>query len=248
MAIEVSCRCGKRFAAETHLAGQQVPCPDCQRPITIPELPPLVVACVCGKAFAAQGHLAGQEVPCPQCGQILQVPTHPARSHVQTGGLPVGRPRVDALGQPVATEYYEAEEELLGEPPRPAHEQVLERARKEIEEDHRRHRGSSAAGSIRFLIQWHYTGSIVFIVLYMADALSPGAEDIAMPVIISCAIQMVLAIIVLGIADLSLPGADVFVFVLAILYIPAFIFLIWAYALIAAFLAGFMVGAMQSGF
>ena len=36
MSIEVTCRCGQRFAAEEYLVGKQVPCPFCGSPLAIP--------------------------------------------------------------------------------------------------------------------------------------------------------------------------------------------------------------------
>jgi dienelactone hydrolase len=76
MAIEVSCRCGRRFAAKPELAGQRVSCPACGAGLVIPRPPaaPLVVACACGKRFEAQPHLAGRQVPCPSCRRPLLIP------------------------------------------------------------------------------------------------------------------------------------------------------------------------------
>ncbi|MCL4205254.1 MAG: prolyl oligopeptidase family serine peptidase [Pirellulaceae bacterium] len=76
MAIEVSCRCGRRFAAKPELAGQRVKCPACGAGLVIPRpaAAPLVVACACGKRFEAQPHLAGRQVPCPSCRRPLLIP------------------------------------------------------------------------------------------------------------------------------------------------------------------------------
>jgi len=81
MAIHVECRCGKRFAAQPHLAGKQVACPVCGYLIAVPQDPQFsasgtanVVACECGKRFRAKPHLAGKTVRCPACQQPIHVP------------------------------------------------------------------------------------------------------------------------------------------------------------------------------
>ena len=104
MAIPVTCRCGQAFAAQPHLAGQQVACPACGRPLVIPRgagasspANPIVVTCRCGRGFQAAPHLAGQRVACPACGQALDVPLAnttpspalPASTRPQSGGSSV---------------------------------------------------------------------------------------------------------------------------------------------------------------
>jgi DNA-directed RNA polymerase subunit RPC12/RpoP len=94
MAIQVECRCGKRFAAQPHLAGKRVACPSCSYPITIPQDPQVsasgtadVVVCECGKRFRAQPHLAGKTVRCPACQQPIHIPKSPvASAPSQTSG------------------------------------------------------------------------------------------------------------------------------------------------------------------
>jgi dienelactone hydrolase len=88
MAIEVSCRCGRRFAAKPELAGQRVSCPACGAGLVIPRpaAAPVVVACACGKRFEAQPHLAGRQVPCPSCRRPLLIPAAGgAAAPVQSG-------------------------------------------------------------------------------------------------------------------------------------------------------------------
>ncbi|NLS94092.1 MAG: hypothetical protein GXX96_18180 [Planctomycetaceae bacterium] len=81
MAIIVSCRCGRRFAARANLAGKTVNCPGCSQPLTIPlpqaaatPKPAIDVACRCGARFRAQSHLWGQQFTCPRCGGQVLVP------------------------------------------------------------------------------------------------------------------------------------------------------------------------------
>lgn len=71
----VSCNCGSRFEAATHLAGKQVPCPRCGWLLDIPAPAPqsVVVSCRCGRRFQAPGSLVGRTVSCPGCGDALQV-------------------------------------------------------------------------------------------------------------------------------------------------------------------------------
>lgn len=80
MSIRVSCSCGQQFMAQPHLAGQQVPCPRCNKPLSIPAAggeavaAGRVVTCACGKSFMAPPHLWGQRLPCPTCGQPIDIP------------------------------------------------------------------------------------------------------------------------------------------------------------------------------
>ena len=83
MGIQVSCQCGQRFSAASHLRGKRVQCTSCGRPIEIPaasgasaaQVPqsPLL-ACQCGQKFKAAAHLAGRQVQCPSCGRPLAIP------------------------------------------------------------------------------------------------------------------------------------------------------------------------------
>ena len=83
MAIEVTCRCGQRFAAPAELSGRQVPCPMCGQALQIPAPQPpasvysLEVACVCGSRFGAPASAAGQQVPCPNCSRLMTIPRSP---------------------------------------------------------------------------------------------------------------------------------------------------------------------------
>jgi uncharacterized Zn finger protein (UPF0148 family) len=85
MSIPVACKCGQQFMAQPHLAGQQVACPSCGRPLVIPatdgkatvgESDPAenVVSCQCGQSFKAAPHLLGKRVACPSCGQPIDIP------------------------------------------------------------------------------------------------------------------------------------------------------------------------------
>lgn len=75
MPIEVACRCGQRFAAEPHLAGQQVNCPFCGSPLAIP-------AAAAPQAAAPQAAApAGDTVRCKFCHQY--VPHWEYDQHVQ---------------------------------------------------------------------------------------------------------------------------------------------------------------------
>jgi hypothetical protein len=80
MPVVVSCRCGKRFAAQDHLIGRQVPCPACGKPLAIAPAgssaaPGIVVTCACGRAFLAQESHRGRQANCPSCHRVIQVPT-----------------------------------------------------------------------------------------------------------------------------------------------------------------------------
>src|SRR4051812_43312577 len=95
MAIEVACRCGQRFAAPAHLAGQRVPCPVCQSPIDIgraasafnpPTQPTLIpVACQCGGQFGAPSHFVGQSVACQSCNRPIYIKHTPASFDMSQG-------------------------------------------------------------------------------------------------------------------------------------------------------------------
>lgn len=91
MSIPVACKCGQQFMAQPHLAGQQVACPSCGSPLTIPaaedkrvaaESGPAekLVSCQCGQSFKAAAHLFGKRVACPSCGQPIDIPGGPSRS------------------------------------------------------------------------------------------------------------------------------------------------------------------------
>ncbi len=79
MSIAVSCGgCGQRFAAPPDLAGKQVSCPACNRPIAVPSQSVaaqggIVVSCQCGGQFHAVPALMGQTVPCPTCRRPITV-------------------------------------------------------------------------------------------------------------------------------------------------------------------------------
>ena len=77
MSIETLCsNCGGRFAATPDLSGQQVSCPSCRKPITVPVSPSagIVASCQCGQRFEADASLAGQTVACPACNTGITVP------------------------------------------------------------------------------------------------------------------------------------------------------------------------------
>lgn len=102
--IIVTCgHCAKQFAAPESLAGKQVTCLNCQRPLVVPPPasvasakqpaaataepapvaaePEIPVACPgCRRRFLAQSWLAGKSVNCPSCGQTIQVPTDASQS------------------------------------------------------------------------------------------------------------------------------------------------------------------------
>lgn len=79
MPVVVSCRCGKRFAAQDHLIGRQVPCPACGKSLAIAPAgsvaPGIVVTCPCGRAFLAQEAHRGRQANCPSCHRVIRVPT-----------------------------------------------------------------------------------------------------------------------------------------------------------------------------
>jgi len=102
--IIVTCgHCEKQFAAPESLAGKQVKCLNCQRPLSVPQPssfapakrpaatpapaaatvepaavsppPEIPVACPrCRRRFLAQSWLAGKSADCPSCGQKILVP------------------------------------------------------------------------------------------------------------------------------------------------------------------------------
>lgn len=87
MSLVVQCRCGGRFSAPPHLAGQRVACPNCGQALVVPQVETpvtpvapaeaLVAACVCGRRYAAQPELRGQQVTCPGCGSLIVVGAMP---------------------------------------------------------------------------------------------------------------------------------------------------------------------------
>ena len=103
--IVVTCgHCAKQFTAPESLAGKEVACLNCRRPLFVPRasvpaasqrpkaaapIPApaassssiqIPVACPqCRARFLAQSWLAGRSVNCPSCGQQILVPTERAR-------------------------------------------------------------------------------------------------------------------------------------------------------------------------
>ncbi len=98
MPFPVACRCGQRFMAQDHLAGQQVPCPACgcalliQNPAAqraIRQSPrAFQVACVCGRTYQPGPKLAGRTVRCTACGNVLQIPTLPGTAQLRQEPAP----------------------------------------------------------------------------------------------------------------------------------------------------------------
>ena len=82
MPISVSCDCGKSVTAPSKLAGKQVKCPGCKKPLIIPAkkssspagAQSLTASCTCGKSFRAPAKFAGKTVACPACKQPVKVP------------------------------------------------------------------------------------------------------------------------------------------------------------------------------
>ncbi len=102
MAIEVSCRCGQRFAAQPQLYGKRLACPACRRPLRIPapSSQPVEVTCACGQSFNAQPHLFGQRATCPVCRRPISVPDPNAASLEPTAQEPLSDdPLWDSLPQ-----------------------------------------------------------------------------------------------------------------------------------------------------
>jgi ribosomal protein S27E len=102
--IVVTCgHCASQFAAPEALAGKEVKCLNCQRPLAVPlsgSSPPaarppaavagpagvstaaeIPVACPgCQRRFLAQSWLAGKSANCPSCGQTIIVPREASQS------------------------------------------------------------------------------------------------------------------------------------------------------------------------
>ena len=95
MSIPVVCTCGSQFAAEPHLVGQIVNCPNCRQRLQIPAVhsSPVAVSCQCGQSFRADPSLTGPRVPCPSCGRTILIPqsapTQPAFTPPATTGATV---------------------------------------------------------------------------------------------------------------------------------------------------------------
>jgi hypothetical protein len=102
MAIEVTCRCGQRFAAPAEYAGRQTPCPICGQTLQIPapqnpslqilaprppatSVYPVVVSCACGSRFQTTSNFAGRQVACPNCSQQLTIPQTPSPPPIPGG-------------------------------------------------------------------------------------------------------------------------------------------------------------------
>jgi hypothetical protein len=92
MSVAVACRCGKRFAAPDRLQGQQVPCPVCGSPISIPAAG-VRIHCRCGMVSFAPDSLRGQTTRCPGCRDLIRVPALDAEE------LKVAGPVADPLGR-----------------------------------------------------------------------------------------------------------------------------------------------------
>tara|TARA_Y100001934_G_scaffold282174_1_gene394756 strand:+ start:777 stop:1976 length:1200 start_codon:yes stop_codon:yes gene_type:complete len=68
MPIPVSCQCGYQVDAPDHYAGQQVTCPKCQQPLSIPAAAPAAADSGLGGALEGLGIEAGSGgFPCPNC-------------------------------------------------------------------------------------------------------------------------------------------------------------------------------------
>lgn len=98
MSIKVACKCGKRFAAQPHLAGKRLKCPSCGLPITVPaqQTSPEItttskpdtledtqarnsaqytsVNCMCGARLRIKQVIAGRTAKCPKCGNLVVPP------------------------------------------------------------------------------------------------------------------------------------------------------------------------------
>ena len=108
MSAIVTCRCGARFQAATHLAGKQVACPTCAQPIAIPASAKtaaspattpkqaIQVRCGCGTLLKAKPALVGKTVKCPACQQALKI--EPPTSMPNTAVTPPAEDSIDPLG------------------------------------------------------------------------------------------------------------------------------------------------------
>ena len=68
MPIPVSCQCGYQVDAPDHYAGQQVNCPQCSNPLTVPAAAPAAANTGLGGALEGLGIKAGSGgIPCPHC-------------------------------------------------------------------------------------------------------------------------------------------------------------------------------------
>jgi predicted RNA-binding Zn-ribbon protein involved in translation (DUF1610 family) len=96
MTIRVACKCGKRFAAQPHLAGKRFKCPSCGLSMTVPaqQTSPVIattsepetleetqarnsaqsVNCKCGARLRVKRVHAGQTGKCPKCGNLVVTP------------------------------------------------------------------------------------------------------------------------------------------------------------------------------
>jgi uncharacterized paraquat-inducible protein A len=109
MTIKVACKCGKRFAAQPHLAGKRIKCPSCGLPMTVlaqltsPEIATTSkpetqedsqaknpaqytsVNCKCGARLRIKRVHAGQTGKCPKCGNLV-VPSATEQDSVSDQG------------------------------------------------------------------------------------------------------------------------------------------------------------------
>ena len=68
MPIPVSCQCGYQVDAPDQYAGQQVPCPQCQQPLSVPAAAPVTGETSLGGALEGLGIEASSGgFPCPHC-------------------------------------------------------------------------------------------------------------------------------------------------------------------------------------
>ena len=68
MPIPVSCQCGYQVDAPDHYAGQQITCPQCQQPLTIPDPSAPIAGNGLGGALEGMGIEASSGgLPCPKC-------------------------------------------------------------------------------------------------------------------------------------------------------------------------------------
>src|SRR5262245_28159248 len=115
MPVVVLCRCGKRFAAQDHLIGRQVPCPACGKSLAVAPggsaaTPGIVVTCACGRAFLAQEAHRGRQANCPTCNRVIQVPTAtPATEPLELGNFAAEPAPIGQASFPAPSSEREAE-------------------------------------------------------------------------------------------------------------------------------------------
>src|ERR1035437_3012760 len=90
--IYFNCSCGKSLSVDEAGVGRTVNCPDCGKPVTIPE-PKIEWECSCGSIMLSPIGAVGQAVQCVDCGANTDLPILE-----QTVSVPidVSTPRVSA--------------------------------------------------------------------------------------------------------------------------------------------------------